>query len=42
VQIIGMHPAEEEFPELKPLPEPFRQQFFGHLDYGVLAKKPAS
>jgi O-antigen chain-terminating methyltransferase len=42
VQIIGMHPAEEEFPELKPLPEPFRQQFYGHLDYGVLAKKPAS
>lgn len=41
-QIIGMHPAEEEFPELKPLPERFRQQFFGHLDYGVLAKKPAS
>jgi O-antigen chain-terminating methyltransferase len=42
VRILGLHPAEEEFPELKPLPEPFRQQFFGSLDYGVLAQKPLS
>jgi O-antigen chain-terminating methyltransferase len=42
IQVLGLHPAEEEFPELKPLPEPFRQQFFGTLDYGVLAQKPLS
>lgn len=42
IRILGLHPAEEEFPELKPLPEPFRQQFFGSLDYGVLAQKPLS
>lgn len=40
IEVMGLRPAEEEFPELKPLPEGFRQQFFGYLDYGILAQKP--
>ncbi len=39
VEVMGLRAAEEEFPELKPLPEGFRQQFFGYLDYGVFAQK---
>ncbi len=39
IEVIGLRPADGEFPELKPLPEGFRQQFFGYLDYGVLAQK---
>ncbi|MCC6263948.1 MAG: methyltransferase domain-containing protein [Bryobacterales bacterium] len=39
IEVLGLRPAEEEFPELKPLPEGFRQQFFGYLDYGILAQK---
>ncbi|MCC7343116.1 MAG: methyltransferase domain-containing protein [Bryobacterales bacterium] len=39
IEVLGLRPAEEEFPELKPLPESFRQQFFGFLDYGILAQK---
>lgn len=40
IQVIGLHPAEMDFPGLKPLPEGFRLQFFGDLDYGILAQKP--
>lgn len=39
IEVMGLRPAEGEFPELKPLPEGFRQQFFGYLDYGILAQK---
>lgn len=39
IEVLGLRPAEEEFPELKPLPEGFRQKFFGYLDYGILAQK---
>lgn len=39
IEILGLHPADEEFTSLKPLPEEFRQQFFGYLDYGVIARK---
>ena len=40
IEIHGMHAAEEEFESLKPLPEGFRQQFFGFMDYAVVARKP--
>lgn len=39
IEVLGLHPAEDEFGELKPLPGGFRQRFFGHLDYGVIARK---
>ncbi len=40
VEVTGMHPAEVEFESLKPLPDAFRQQFFGSMDYSVAARKP--
>jgi O-antigen chain-terminating methyltransferase len=40
VEVSGLHPAQEDFAGLKPLPDAFRQQFFGDLDYAVFARKP--
>lgn len=40
IQVTGLHPAEADFESLKPLPEGFRQQFFGCMDYAVTARKP--
>ena|GEM_PF-177615 len=41
IQVAGLHPADLEFDGLKPIPESFRQQFFGFLDYAVTARKPS-
>lgn len=40
VEVAGLHLAEGDFASLKPLPDAFRQQFFGHMDYSVAARKP--
>ncbi len=40
VEVTGLHPAQDAFPSLKPLPDNFRQQFFGNLDYAISARKP--
>lgn len=39
IAVDGLHPAVDEFAALKPLPDSFRQQFFGFLDYAVGARK---
>jgi SAM-dependent methyltransferase len=40
VLVRPLHPAEDAFSALKPLPDSFRQQFFGSLDYAIQARKP--
>lgn len=40
IQVTGLHPADGDFAALKPLPDGFRQQFFGFMDYAVSARRP--
>jgi len=39
IEIERLHPALETMPSLAALPEEFRNEFFGPLDYAIFAKK---
>ena len=39
IEIERLSPAIESMPSLRELPEEFRKQFFGYLDYAVFGIK---
>ena len=41
VEVEYLSPANESIPSVAELPDKFREQFFGHLDYAIFARKLA-
>jgi hypothetical protein len=39
IEVRKLSPAVEESPELKELPDGFRERFFGGLDYAIIGRK---
>jgi hypothetical protein len=39
IDIVRLSPAEDSMPSLVALPEEFRRDFFGALDYAIFARK---
>jgi 2-polyprenyl-3-methyl-5-hydroxy-6-metoxy-1,4-benzoquinol methylase len=39
IEVHELSPAVESMPELAELPEPFRERFFGGLDYAIIGRK---
>jgi len=39
IEVVRLYPAVDTMPSLKELPEPFRDQFFGSLDYAIFGRK---
>ncbi len=40
IEVVRLAPAAESMPELETLPAPFRERFFGGLDYVIFGRKP--
>ena len=39
IEVTRLSPAADDFPALRDLPEPVREQFFGGLDYAIVGRK---